>query len=246
MNPLFSFLQAAAGAASASGAEVPRLPSLSFEDIFIWIINFFFDIAGADYQQTVETLVFAARFFSIFLSLLFIVGTIYAKMQAKQIEIRRHHRAAPKKKHAKAAEGGAPHASGAHGGPANLPTGIPAGLPVFDESAEVAKKARNNERWAAVLENVGSASDSDWRLAILEADIILDDMLKGMGTFGDTVAERLKSVNEHTIPSVQKAWEAHLVRNRIAHDGANFALSQHEARRIIGLFETVLKEGRFL
>ncbi len=91
MNPLLSFLQAAAGSAVEAGvAEVPPLPSLSFEDIFIWIINSFFDIAGADYQQTLETALFAARFFSIFLSLLFIVGTIYAKMQAKQIEIRRH------------------------------------------------------------------------------------------------------------------------------------------------------------
>lgn len=215
MNPLLSFLQAAAGSAVATGrgAEVPPLPSLSFEDIFIWIINFFFDIAGADYQQTVETLLFSARFFSIFLSLLFIVGTIYAKMQAKQIEIRRHQRTAPRKK------------------------------PVATVGE---KQARNTERWAAVLENVGSANESDWRLAILEADIMLDDMLKEMGTLGDTLADRLKSVNEHTLPSVQKAWEAHLVRNRIAHDGANFTLSQHEARRIVGLFETVLKEGRFL
>ncbi len=230
MNPLLSFLQAAAGSAveSARGAEVPPLPSLSFEDIFIWIINFFFDIAGADYQQTLETAIFAARFFSIFLSLLFIVGTIYAKMQAKQIEIRRHHRTAPRKKRSPAAEAGE------------------AGVSGVAITAEAEKKARNAERWAAVLENVGTSSESDWRLAILEADIILDDMLKEMGTFGDTVADRLKSVNEHTLPSVQKAWEAHLVRNRIAHDGANFALSQHEARRVIGLFETVLKEGRFL
>lgn len=255
MNPLLSFLQTAAVSASTArgGAEVPPLPSLSFEDIFIWIINFFFDIAGADYQQTVDTIVFAARFFSIFLSLLFIVGTIYAKMQAKQIEIRRHQRTAPKKKPAVAASAGASQDTTAnhgrnasHGGPTNLPTGDISSLLGIDEDAEAEKKAHNAERWAAVVENVGSASDSDWRLAILEADIVLDDMLKDMGTLGDTLGDRLKSVNEHTLPSVQKAWEAHLVRNKIAHDGANFALSQHEARRVIGLFETVLKEGRFL
>lgn len=260
MNPLLSFLQAAASSAvgSARGPEVPPLPSLSFEDIFIWIVNFFFDIAGADYQQTLDTAIFVARFFSIFLSLLFIVGTIYAKMQAKQIEIRRHQRTAPKKKRSSAVEGGvvvsgatataagSAHGGANHGGPANLPTGDAASMFGVDAAAEAEKKARNTERWAAVLENVGTSSESDWRLAILEADIILDDMLKDMGTFGDTVADRLKSVNEHTLPSIQKAWEAHLVRNRIAHDGANFALSQHEARRVIGLFETVLKEGRFL
>lgn len=258
MNPLLSFLQAAVlSSGTADNPIVPRLPSLSFEDIFIKVINLFFDVAGGDYQQTVDTLVFAARFFSIFLSLLFIVGTIYAKMQAKQIEIRRHHRTAPRKKPVAAdtgsshntatAAGGAAHGGGTdHGGPGNLPTGVPEGLPIFDDSAEIKKKARNAERWAAVVENVSSASESDWRLAILEADIVLDDMLKDIGALGDTVADRLKSVNEHTLPSVQKAWQAHLVRNRLAHDGANFALSQHEARRIIGLFETVLKEGRFL
>jgi hypothetical protein len=249
MNPLLSFLQSSAVSASVSReADVPPLPSISFEDLFIKIINFFFDIAGADYQQTLETFIFAARFFSIFLSLLFIVGTIYAKMQAKQIEIRRHQRTAPKKKPATTAattsHGAVVGGGSTHGGPANLPTG--GELPNFDDSAETDRRARNAERWAAVVENVSSANESDWRLAILEADIVLDDMLKGMGALGDTVADRLKSVNEHTIPSVQKAWEAHLVRNRIAHDGANFSLSQHEARRVIGLFETVLKEGRFI
>jgi len=249
MNPLLSFLQTAAVSASVSrGAEVPPLPSLSFEDIFIWIINFFFDIAGADYQQTLDTAIFFARFSAIFLSLLFIVGTIYAKMQAKQIEIRRHHRTAPKKKSVPSEAGSAVAVHGVqdHGGPTNLPTGDVAGMFGVDEAAEFEKKKRNAERWAMITENVSSPRDSDWRLAILEADIVLDDMLKSMGTLGDTVAERLKSVNEHTLPSVQKAWEAHAVRNRIAHDGANFSLSQHEARRIISLFETVLKEGRFL
>lgn len=255
MNPLFSFLQAAAGASTRG--DVPPLPTISFEDLFVRIVNFFFDIVGADHHQSMETIVFGARFFSIFLSLLFIVGTIYAKMQVKQIEIRRHHRAAPKKKHVASKDAAVAHGAGVvtaaaqggsanHGGPANLPTGLPAGLPVFDESAEIEKRARNAERWSAVLDSVASSSESEWRLAILEADIVLDDMLKEMGALGDTVADRLKSVNEHTIPSIQKAWEAHLVRNRIAHDGANYALSQHEARRIIGLFETVLKEGRFL
>lgn len=249
MNPLLSFLQTAAVSASTarSGAEVPPLPSLSFEDIFIWIINFFFDIAGADYQQTLDTALFAARFFSIFLSLLFIVGTIYAKMQAKQIDIRRHQRTAPRKKPVVAPSATASHSAVSdHGGPANLPTGDTSDFLAVDKAAEAERKTRNAERWAAVQENVGSSSEGDWRLAILEADILLDDMLKDLGAFGDTLGERLKSTTPHTLPSIQKAWEAHLVRNKIAHDGANFALSQHEARRVVALFEAVLREGGFL
>lgn len=210
-----SFLQASAGAAGQD--VVPKLPAISFEDIFIRTINFFFDVAGADYQHTIDVLLFSVRFFSIFLSLLFIIGTIYARMQAAQIEVRRHQRTAPKKKN-----------------------------PADNVAAADSEKQQHAERWARVEEHVGSPNESDCRLAVLEADIILDDMLKAMGTFGDTISDRLKTLSTQTLPSIQKAWEAHLVRNQIAHEGENFKLSQHEARRVIGLFESVLKEGGFI
>ena len=215
MDPFSLLLQASA----SSAPEVVSLPSVTFQPIFIWIINFFLDAGSADYEQKLSTLLFLIRYGSIFLSLLFIVGVVYAKMQLAQLEHRRHDRFAPK--------------GSAHGHQA-APT-----------ATEIAVQ-KHDSRWVRIEERVGSANEADWRLAVLEADVMLDDMLKAMGAFGDTLGERLKSTNTDMLPSLQKAWEGHLVRNQIAHEGADFKLSQHEARRVVGLFEAVLREGRYI
>lgn len=104
----------------------------------------------------------------------------------------------------------------------------------------------HNKKWQRVLDHVESNNPGDWRLAVLEGDILLDEMLQTIGAAGDTVAERLKSTNAKTLPSLQLGWEAHLIRNRLAHDGADYELNQREARRVVGLFERILTEGHYL
>ena len=104
----------------------------------------------------------------------------------------------------------------------------------------------HNKKWQRVLDHVESNNPGDWRLAVLEGDILLDEMLQTIGAAGDTVAERLKSTSAKTLPSLQLGWEAHLIRNRLAHDGADYELNQREARRVVGLFERILTEGNYL
>ncbi len=103
-----------------------------------------------------------------------------------------------------------------------------------------------NAEWEKVLRNVESANDSDLRLAILEADIMLDTLLNNMGLPGDTMGDKLKAVEKSDFTTVDKAWEAHKVRNQIAHEGAAFVLSQHEAKRVIALYQDVFEEFRII
>jgi hypothetical protein len=103
-----------------------------------------------------------------------------------------------------------------------------------------------NERWEVVLHHVASANPSDWRIAIIEADNILDDMVKRMGYEGQDLGERLRAVEPSDFLSIQSAWEAHKVRNKIAHEGLGFTVTQREARRIIGLYEQVFREFEYI
>lgn len=103
-----------------------------------------------------------------------------------------------------------------------------------------------NEQWEKVVERVNSTNPSDWKLAILEADSMLDDMVRRMGYRGENLGERLKAVEPSDFSNIQSAWEAHKVRNRIAHEGSEFFLSQREARRIVGLYEAVFREFQFI
>ena len=102
------------------------------------------------------------------------------------------------------------------------------------------------KRWQRVLAHVDSERESDWRLAVLEADVLLDEMVTHMGYHGDSLGEKLKAVEQSDFTTLPKAWEAHGVRNRIAHEGAAFALTEREARRVISLYEEVFKEFRYI
>jgi len=103
-----------------------------------------------------------------------------------------------------------------------------------------------HERWEVVENHLNSENPAEWRLAIIEADSILDDMVKKMGYDGNSLGERLKAVEVSDFNSVQSAWEAHKVRNQIAHEGAGFELTHREAKRIIGLYENVFKEFEYI
>lgn len=109
-------------------------------------------------------------------------------------------------------------------------------------SAVTAGAGPVNLRWREIEELVNSDTPGNWRLAVLEADIMLDDLVKRMGYLGDTLGERLRSIDSATFRTLNQAWEAHRVRNQIAHEGSDFVLSQREARRVIGLFQQVFQE----
>jgi hypothetical protein len=96
-----------------------------------------------------------------------------------------------------------------------------------------------NPRWSKTLNYLFSQHSSDWKLSIIEADSILESLLKDLGFKGETVGDRLKSASQETFPQLTPAWEVHTIRNRIAHEGLSFELSHHEAKRVIALYEQI-------
>lgn len=99
-----------------------------------------------------------------------------------------------------------------------------------------------NPRWHYILTLVESSNESDWRVAILEADSMLEEVLKDRGFSGTTASELLEGAKESGYLTIQDAWDAHLVRNQIAHEGSDFALSQVEARRVIRMYQNFFEE----
>ncbi|MCX6703133.1 MAG: hypothetical protein NTV02_00365 [Candidatus Zambryskibacteria bacterium] len=102
-----------------------------------------------------------------------------------------------------------------------------------------------NKNWDRVLSYVESQNESEWRLAVIEADIMLSELLNTMNLGGDSIGEKLKGIEKSDFNTLDLAWEAHKIRNQIAHD-PSFMLTQREAKRVIGLFEAVFKEFAFV
>lgn len=113
-------------------------------------------------------------------------------------------------------------------------------------SIEAEDVPRTQLRWARVMEHATSGDEHQWRLAILEADIMLNELLDLKGFKGETMAEKMKRVNPSDFHSIDDAWEAHKVRNKVAHEGSESPLTEREKNRVIGLYKRVFEEFGFI
>ncbi len=97
-------------------------------------------------------------------------------------------------------------------------------------------------RWAHIEDLMKTGGLSDWRQAIIEADIMLGDLLAAQGYRGTTIGDQLKQVEPADFDSLHDAWQAHDVRNQVAHAGSAYDLSETLAKRTIGRYERVFRE----
>ncbi len=112
------------------------------------------------------------------------------------------------------------------------------GLP-FEVQKPTEKDFERHPRWAIIEGYMSADVEALWRIGILEADMMLRDTLLEKGYRGDDVGELLQNAKFATI---NLAWDAHKIRNRIAHDGSEYLLTDREARRVYGMYEAVFKE----
>ncbi|TSC84074.1 MAG: Uncharacterized protein G01um101417_343 [Parcubacteria group bacterium Gr01-1014_17] len=111
---------------------------------------------------------------------------------------------------------------------------------------ETGAEGPRNPKWEKVQEHINSVNAGDWRLAILEADIMLDELLDAMKYRGESIGEKLKKIEPSDFTTLNLAWEAHKIRNQVAHEGSEFLLSDREARRVVNLYEEVFKEFQYI
>lgn len=112
------------------------------------------------------------------------------------------------------------------------------------EALERDKQTEKNQnpRWHYILTILESSNDSDWRVSIIEADTMLEDILREKGFTGESVSDLLESAKSAGYSNIQTVWDAHIVRNKIAHDGSEFPLTQVEARRVIKMYQVFFEE----
>ncbi len=98
-----------------------------------------------------------------------------------------------------------------------------------------------HKNWNKLLERVKSGDERDLRLAIIEADGLVDEVLKEHGHPGNDMGERMKSIHPSEFGNINELWEAHKIRNRLVHE-ADFHLQMDEYKKIISVYHRVLEE----
>ncbi len=99
-----------------------------------------------------------------------------------------------------------------------------------------------NERWEKIKARADSLNENDWRIAIIEADIMLGDLLDKLFLPGDTIGDKLKAVEKSDFTTINEAWEAHKIRNKISHEGQDFMINQRETKIALSMYQKVFEE----
>ena len=105
--------------------------------------------------------------------------------------------------------------------------------------SDISKKEAQ-ESWHKIEDYFYRGGESDLKVAILEADKLLNDALREAGIAGVQLGDRLKKASAEQVPNINELWQAHKLRNQIAHE-PNFKLKRDLAERALGIYETALK-----
>lgn len=98
-------------------------------------------------------------------------------------------------------------------------------------------------RMEDIAAHIQTDNPNDWKLAVIEADIELERILESAGYAGSTVGDKLKNARTTgAMQTIDDAWEAHLIRNKIAHQGADFVLTKKIAQETINRYKRVFAE----
>ena len=105
--------------------------------------------------------------------------------------------------------------------------------------------ARMRRRWRNIIRQLRSKGDNAYKLAVIDADKIVDDFLEKFGYRGDTMANKLNQINPDELKTLANLWEAHKIRNSIVHD-LKAEVTRKDAFRAVKAFQDTLEELQVL
>jgi len=104
------------------------------------------------------------------------------------------------------------------------------------KSYEMRKVSR---AWEKIIKRLKRVNESESKLAIIEADDLLNKILERMGYSGETLGEKLKRLSDVILPNLDEVLEAHKIRSNIVHD-PTYRLSLDEGRKVLKIYEKAL------
>jgi len=93
-----------------------------------------------------------------------------------------------------------------------------------------------SRQWTKVKKRTESGSETDYKLAIIDADDLLNSMLDSRGFEGEELEEMLKGAGRVLGPILDDVLKAHEVRNSIVYN-PDFKLSSEQAEKVLGAYE---------
>ena len=97
------------------------------------------------------------------------------------------------------------------------------------------------KQWFKITALLERGSEAECKLAVIEADSFLDEILEKMGHKGETLEDKLRPITSMLLSNIEEVREVHKIRNNIVHD-PDYKLSLDEARKTLAVYERALRE----
>ncbi|MBI5148038.1 MAG: hypothetical protein HZA37_02730 [Parcubacteria group bacterium] len=106
--------------------------------------------------------------------------------------------------------------------------------------SDVAKR-RSVKAWQQIQKRLRAGDEANLKLAIIEADKILDEIIKLSGYRGETMSDRLKQLTPAQLSNLDGIWHVHKIRNRIVHE-PEYYIAAAEAEKTISVYARAFRE----
>lgn len=95
------------------------------------------------------------------------------------------------------------------------------------------------KRWKKIKSKTLSGSESSYKLAIIEANDFLLELLDNGGYSGKNFKEIIEKVDKKMLPNIEQIKEAHEVRNSIVYN-QDYKLETEQAKKILNIYEAAI------
>lgn len=100
--------------------------------------------------------------------------------------------------------------------------------------------ASTNNRWIKIISKTKSGLEQDYKIAIVQADDFLKDVLKERGYKTDDFDDLIKIIDKKLMPNYEKILEAHEIRDSVVFD-LDYKLDVEKAKNILDEYESAIK-----
>jgi len=98
-----------------------------------------------------------------------------------------------------------------------------------------------SKQWSKIKKRTESGAESDYKLAIIDADDFLAEVLDNRGYDGENFEENIKKAGKLIAPILEDVLKAHETRNSIVYN-PDFKLSADQAKKILDTYESAAND----
>lgn len=119
------------------------------------------------------------------------------------------------------------------------------GMNLPAELVKPKSKSKLRTRWDKIKAKLESDNESDYKATIVEADNLVDNLLRRMNYPGENMEERLNNISPGQIENLDDLKRAHEVRKRVIQD-KEFKIDKEAATDVLSVYEEFLRSYEVL